>query len=105
MYSEHGGTLVEFYETPAGRWGMSSPGIWINDDAQREHALALIATYQAERAARARREYEEQKARGEHSTWRDVIRRHPVRFVGALLAAAFVVYVTVGPFLRLAGRD
>lgn len=94
---------IEHYETPAGLWGISSPGLWINDDAQIERARNLIAQYQQERALRARRFYAEQKAHGEHLTLWRLLRAHPLRFVLALLAVVFIVYVSVGPFLKMMG--
>jgi hypothetical protein len=95
---------VDFYETPAGRWGMSAPALWIKDDAQRERVLGLIANYQKERASRAREEYRALKAEGRHLTLWDSFKRHPVRSIAALLAVAFVVYVSVGPFLRMVAK-
>jgi hypothetical protein len=95
---------IDYYETPAGRWGMSSPGFWIRDDTQLERATSLIAQYQQERAMHARQHYEELKARKQHLTLWGLMKLHPLRFVAALLAIAFVVYLSVGPFLRMAEK-
>ena len=45
---------IEYYETPAGRWGISSPGLWILDNTQAKCSRELIARYQQDRAMRAR---------------------------------------------------
>ena len=50
---------IEFYETPAGRWGISIPAIWLHDETQLEPAKSLIDQYQSERACRVRAEYEQ----------------------------------------------
>lgn len=94
---------IDHYETPAGRWGMSSPALWITDDAQREPVKALIAQYQQQRALAARQLYEDQKAQGQHLTLWGLVKLHPLRYLAALLALAFVVFVSVGPFLKWMG--
>jgi hypothetical protein len=99
--TDHG---ADFYETPAGRWGMSSPALWVRDPGRREEVRQLIAQYQSERAARVRDEFAALKAAGQHPTlWRS-FRHHPVRFIAVLLGVAFIVYVSVGPFLRMIAR-
>ena len=40
---------IDFYETPAGNWGISMPAIWLNDDDQLERAKELIKEYQQHR--------------------------------------------------------
>jgi len=92
---------VDFYETPAGRWGLSLPGYWITDDTQRDHAKKLIAIYEAERGRRARQEYEELKAQGLHVTLWDAVRLQPLRFIGVVALIVFILYVTLFPFLNL----
>lgn len=95
---------IEFYETPAGRWGMSSPGLWVSDDAQCAPAKQLIAEYQQQRTERARQLYAEQKAQGQHLTLWASVKLHPLRVAGALLVLALTLYVSVGPFLKIGGR-
>ena len=94
---------IEHYETPAGRWGMSSPALWITDDEQREQVVELIAQYQQQRALVARQLYAEQKAHGQHLTLRGLVKLHPLRYIAALVAIAFIVFVSVGPFLKWMG--
>lgn len=94
---------IEYYETPAGLWGISSPGLWITDDDQRPQAANLLAQYQQQRALDARQRYEAQKAQGQHLTLWGLVRLHPLRYVAALLAIAFIVFVSVGPFLKWMG--
>ena len=95
---------IEHYETPAGRWGMSSPALWITDDDQRKHVTDLIAQYQQQRALAARQRYEEQKAQGQHLTLWGLVKLHPLRYVAALLAIGFIMLLSVGPFLKWMAR-
>lgn len=94
---------IDFYETPAGRWGMSSPGLWVNDEAQVASAKQLIAQYQQGRTVRARQLYAEQKAQGQHLTLWASVKLHPLRVAAVLLVLAFMLYVSVGPFLNIGG--
>ena len=84
-------------------WGMSSPALWITDDEQREQVKELIAQYQQQRALSARQLYETQKAQGQHLTLWGLVKLHPLRYVAALLAIGFIVFVSVGPFLKWMG--
>jgi hypothetical protein len=94
---------IDHYETPAGRWGMSSPALWITDDAQREHVVELIAQYQRQRALDARQLYETQRAQGQHLTLWGLVKLHPLRYIAALLAIAIIMLVSLGPFLKWMG--
>jgi hypothetical protein len=91
---------IDYYETPAGRWGLSAPGLWVNDEAQQAQAKTLIAEYQRERAERVRHEYQTRRARGEAPTLWTLMKSQPLRFAGVLAAVAFIIYVSVGPFLK-----
>ena len=48
---------IAYYETRPSLWGISAGGIWVTEDADVAEAKRLMATYQAERGARARAEY------------------------------------------------
>ena len=94
---------VDFYETPPGRWGISSPGLWLADDTRHEQVKTLIARYQDERARRARELYETQRAQGTQPTlWQSML-SHPVRFFGALVIIGFILYLSIHPFMKLIG--
>lgn len=94
---------IDYYETPAGRWGISSPGFWIRDNKQGALASNLIARYESERAIQARKFYEEQQALGVQPTLWDVVAQYPLRVVAVLLGVVLVFYVSIVPFFRVAG--
>jgi hypothetical protein len=100
LLQEHG---IDFYETPAGNWGISMPALWLNDENEHraEAARSLIATYQEERAVRKRREYEELKQQGKHRKLRDVFLERPFELIFYLLIAALILYLSTKPFLDL----
>ena len=94
---------IEFYETPAGKWGISSPGIWLHDRNELPRAKALIETYQKERFVRGRQEFESLKSQGKSRTFVDAIAENPLRFVFYLAVIVVVLYLSIVPFLRLGG--
>lgn len=96
LLSEH---EIDFYETHAGGWGISMPGIWLHDDVRLDEAKALIAQYQAERAINARAAFEQLKEEGMHQTMGDKIVEHPFQFLILSLAVLFILYLSLSPFL------
>lgn len=94
---------IDYYESPAGRWGMSMPALWIKNDYQRERALSLIAEYQQQRALRARQHYEQLKSQGLQLKVWDMAKSNPLRFILSFLAIAGILYISIVPFLKMAG--
>jgi hypothetical protein len=99
LLAAHG---IDFYETPAGNWGVSSPALWVRDDARLTEAKALIETYQAQRAARAREDYRRLKREGRQRTVLDSVREAPLRFIIYVAFIFLVLYFVIKPFLDLA---
>lgn len=94
---------IDFYETPAGNWGISMPAVWLNDDAQLAIAQRLIEQYEEERAARMREEYDRREDQRENKTMIDGLIEHPVRFVIYLAIIAAVIYLSTKPFFAIGG--
>lgn len=92
---------IDYYETPAGNWGISMPAIWLRDESQLQAARTLLDAYQGERAARAREEYERLRRSGRHRTLADTVRENPIRVLVYLAVAALVIYVSTVPFVAL----
>jgi hypothetical protein len=70
---------IDFYETPAGNWGISVAYIWLHDENELEKAKALIDNYQQERLIRVREEYAQLGRTGRHRTIGDAIRENSLR--------------------------
>lgn len=92
---------IAFYETHAGGWGLSMPGIWLHDEKHLDVAKALIAEYQNERTISAKAAYEQLKEEGRHQTVVDKIIEHPVQFLILSFAILFILYLSLSPFLGL----
>jgi len=86
---------IEYFETSAGLFGISFPGIWVRREAQFEAARRLLDDYQAQRRERARTEYRQAEERGEARTARDIFRENPARFLGSLILVALVLYLSL----------
>jgi hypothetical protein len=94
---------IAFYETPPSGWGISAGAIWLKHDRQVSDALALLQTYQTERARTARDRYQRERREGiAESLWHRA-RREPFRFAVYLAVIALVLFLSTKPFLGLAG--
>lgn len=93
---------IDYYETQAGRWGISLAAIWLRDgDADREEeARHLIDDYQERRSASARADYAAQLAQGRAETLAHRFRREPLRLLIYAAIILAIVYFTLAPFLH-----
>jgi hypothetical protein len=92
---------IDFYETSAGRWGISVAAIWIKDEELKEKARALIDEYQKEKAFSAKQEYEALRREGKVETIIDRIRQQPTQFILYLAIILIIVYFSIKPFLNI----
>jgi len=92
---------IDYYETSAGIFGISMPGIWLKDEAQLATARQLIDEYQTKRQSRVREEYQNLRDSGQPRTIMVIYKEAPLRFLSYLLAIAAIIYFTVVLFLNL----
>ncbi len=97
LLNEH---AIDFYETHAGSWSVSMPGIWLPDDSQLAEARLLLDKYQRERAVTARAAYKAAKEQGEHHSVFIRIGQYPLRSLMLLFALLFILYISLSPFLQ-----
>lgn|SRR5690625_3616506 len=81
---------IDFYETPANRWGISAGAIWLRDDSQLAKARQLMDEYQRERQQRVRAEDPPP-------------RKHPLLILIYLAIIAMILYFSIMPFMNLGG--
>lgn len=90
---------IEYFETFAGNWGISMPGLWLKDESEYAQARELIDNYQLQRVARAREEYAIVRSRGEAKTlWHSFV-ESPIRFLFYMTLAGLVLFLSVQMFL------
>ena len=100
MLDTHG---IAFYETRPSMWGVSSGGIWVNDDAAIVVAKRLMAEYQAQRQSSARAAYAAAREAGTAETFWSMLRAEPGRVALTLLAILFLLGLVALPIVLLRG--
>ncbi|MDT8383325.1 MAG: DUF6164 family protein [Gammaproteobacteria bacterium] len=95
------GNDIEFYETSAGNWGISTPAIWLRDEQQFAHARELIDQYQAQRTRQQRERYQQLKHDRQHRTFRDLLADEPLKVIAYIAIVAVILYFSTKPFLDL----
>ena len=98
LLDEH---TIDYYETDAGRWGISLAAIWLRDEGQWQRANELIDAYQQQRYQHAREEYDRLKAEGRLEGWLDRLRSRPLQMLLYLLAIAAVLYISAWPLIHM----
>lgn len=84
---------LDFYESSAGRWGVSVAGLWLKDNEQKPHARQLIDAYQQQRVARLRVEGQLQEG-----MWQR-FKSAPAAFIAMIFLVVVVAYVSIAPFV------
>lgn len=90
---------IDFYETHAGNWGISTAAIWLRDADRLAEAKALLDAYQAERTLRARESYQAE-ADGPNKGMLHALKEHPVRLIVYLAVIVAVLYLSTMPFFH-----
>ena len=89
---------IDFYETQPGPWGISSPGIWLNDEDQYDRAKALMDDYQENRFREKRAEYEKLRRAGQQRTFLRNLLENPVQVILYSLIVVLILYFSISPF-------
>ena len=90
---------IPFFETFAGNWGISMPGLWLINEQQFDEARALLDKYQEARSTRVKSQYLWQREQGEIRTFWESFRAEPVRFSLYLGLAALVLFLSLRFFV------
>ncbi len=90
---------IDYYETKPSLWGVSGGGLWLADDSQAEVAKALLASYQAERGERMRRERAQAIAEGRAPSAWSAFRDDPLRALATVLGILLMLGLVTLPFL------
>lgn len=90
---------LSYYETDAGKWGISTAAIWLIDEGQLQKAHILIGEYEKERTQRVRKEFEQLRHEGKTDTILGKFIHHPVQFVFYLAVILLIAYVSIKPFI------
>lgn len=86
---------ISFYETSAGNWGISMPGLWLHHDTDYLQARSLLDDYQAERRQRMRAQYQAERAAGTADTMMTLLRQDPMKVIGYLIVIIAVAGISI----------
>ena len=92
---------IDFYESPAGNWGISMHALWLNDEAQYTQAKQLIDEYQVKRSQHIRLETQQKIDQGEYETFIQRLFNKPIQFFITLAIIIFILYFSIMPFLEI----
>lgn len=81
---------IDWYETSAGRWGMSLAAIWLADNADYERARSVIDEYQQELS---------QQPQEPVASLAERIRNNPLEVLLIMIAVSGVLVISLLPFL------
>lgn len=95
---------VDWYETTAGKFQISFPAIWVRDDSDEPRARQLIEAYQQERRVEFQAQLEQRRANGEAETFFSRMISNPLPVLLTLLFVAFILYVSIKPFISLVNQ-
>ncbi len=87
----------EFYETHAGRWGISVAALWLKDDDEFVRARELIDSFQQNYTTKMRTEFEQAKEDGLVPTFWQLLRASPFIVVTYWLLIIAVAALTIFP--------
>lgn len=92
---------IPWYETSAGRWGVSFPAIWLTEDDDLLRAKELLAQYQRSRIERIRGEHQESVERGESDTILTRFMQRPMQGFAIVAVIGVIVYFSIRPFFSI----
>ena len=90
---------IDFYETSAGKWGVSSAAIWLPNNKQMQQALMLIHEYQQDRQNRVKMEYQQLQQEGKTESFLTRTWQRPIQsclYIALILA---ILYISIKPFI------
>lgn len=94
---------LEYYETSAGRWGISVAAIWLVDNDDYRAARDLLDDYQAERQERVRADYDQARQEGRVETLWHRWREDPVTAILSVVGLVVVLGLSTIPFFKFMG--
>ena len=89
----------DFYETSAGRWGISVAALWLKNDEDKALARTLIDEYQHQRQAQVKAEYEQLREQGELESPLSRLLSTPLQVIIYIIFIVLIIYLTLSPFI------
>lgn len=91
---------IDFFETSAGNWGISAPGIWLKDSAGHERAKELLEGFQQSWSEAQKEKFHQLAQNGEINTVFNRLKQNPLQVIIYIAIALFILYVSINPFVN-----
>lgn len=91
---------IDFYETDAGRWGISIAALWVKEDQDKQKARALIDDFQVTHSQTMRAQFQEDLDAGRVPSFWQLLSKSPVMVITYWALIAVVVLITIVPIYR-----
>ncbi len=92
---------IDYYETSAGRWGVSVAALWVKNDADKPVARALIEEFQVHRQAQIKAEYEQLRTQGELENTLSRLLSKPLQSIFYIIFILLIIYLSLSPFISI----
>ncbi len=92
---------IPWFETSAGKWGISFPAIWLHEDEDRARANELLQAYQLQLQANQRARQQDRIQRGEQETVITRLCRRPISSLLALVVIGVIIFFSTRPFFNV----
>lgn len=92
---------VDYYETTAGNWGVSMPGLWLRNEEDFSRARALIDEYQKQRFHNIQEQRENGEPGARVATVQERFNQNPGNFILNLGLIALILFLSLYFFLSL----
>ena len=86
---------LDFYETFAGNWGMSTPALWVTHDEDYEKACRLLSEYHQQRALAQQEIYQHLKEEGMNKNVKENFLQRPFQFISYIAGIIFILYLSI----------
>ncbi len=92
---------IDYFETAAGNWGISAPGIWLKDPTRLERAKALLEGFQQSWTKEQKEKFRQLAQNGQLNTVFDRLKQNPLQVIIYIAFTLFILYVSIKPFVDL----
>ena len=91
---------IDFFETSAGNWGISAPGIWLKDPAKHERVKRLLEEFQESWSKTQKEKFRQIALNGEINTVIHRFKQNPFQSIIYIAISLFILYVSIKPFVN-----
>jgi len=91
---------IDFFETSAGNWGISAPGIWLKDSDRYDRAKELLEGFQQSWARAQKEKFRQLAQNGETSTVFNRFIQNPIQVIIYIAIALLVLYISIKPYIN-----